>query len=169
MKSFTMLAFVLAIMALSLFVAEAKPLPKTYTLSTKLSGEDAGALFKVMRVSTTQVGEGEGSYAQKKMLIGTENSEYALSLDCRARENYRACAVVLKSASSLQSGAVLQGSQVFSEALVSALKLEPRPKLGEGWSAYESSGGEFGIWCEQIYTPTDLPMYTHCSLRIVTP
>lgn len=163
MKSFTSVALIFAVIGLSHALAEDKP---TYYLHTQLAGEDAVALFKVMHIQPTLVGEGADSYSQKKMIIESKSEGFALGLDCRMRENARSCKVTLKSAVEVASGKTLRASQLFSEALVSALRLEPNAEMGEGWSSFESSGRELGVWCEQVYTPTDLPFYTNCLLRL---
>jgi hypothetical protein len=140
-----------------------------FTQDMRLDNTDARLLFSSMPVSIMYGSDETGPFMKKSLQIGPmgiDGHELTLSATCEllAGGDLATCALTWITQIELKAGVTVHFSQSVSQAIVSRLGLLARPRLGQGWSGLDFS--PFGIQCMEAYTPTDLPIYTACSLSV---
>lgn len=164
MKYVALLALVLS--QTTAYAAEA---PQLFTKEMRLDGSDARLLFSSMPVSPTYGSDETGPFMRKAMQIGPTGAAvrdliFTASCELLAGGDLANCALTWTTDIELKAGAVVSFSESASQAIVSRLGLLARPKLGQGWSGLDFES--FSISCLEVYSPSDLPVYTACSLSV---
>lgn len=135
-------------------------------LQVTLDMPSSYALYNALHVKEAQRKHG---VVVKRLVLtqGKQGDGHALGIGCYRNPKDYYCKVALQWPRQFQSGQVLTMPQWMAEAITSSIQMNRRADLGEWWKGFESSDGRFGVLCEQVYTPSDLPFWTHCQVRLV--
>lgn len=124
-------------------------------ISVQVEGDDARDLMARI--------PGESQAAGKAMLIGDEKMK--LGIQCDSSGSVSVCSILVVSLKGeLALGESFQATQLLSESIVSRVTLDREPSRGEWTLGWKAKSGKAEIECEQIYSPSDLPIYVGCTL-----
>lgn len=136
-----------------------------YQLEVALDAPSSHALYDALAIVERQV---NGHRVKRVSFdLGERGLGHAIRIKCARNYKESYCKVKVEWPHEFSSGQTLTVPQWMAEALTSAIRMTRRTDLGEWWRSFESSDGRFGVLCEQVYTPSDLPFYTRCQVRLV--
>lgn len=134
-------------------------------LRLTLNTHDSERLY--LALHTIGIEEGDGVVAKRIVFDqGTPGDGVVMHFACLAKPRWTECEIRLESPDALAQGELISLPQWMAEGLVSQIDLDPRTDLGPTWKGFDSHDGRFSLVCEQVFTPTDLPIYTSCTTRM---